>query len=166
MSFVVLSLALAANVGACAVAGKGGLGNVAKRNAKTDQLRLVPRVKGVGKVLAAMLLVYTHGFNRLTDSRKLACYSGVAPFVYESGTSIRGKTGVSKFANNDLKQVLHMAAISSVQHNSELHLYYQRKVQEGKNKMSVINAVRNKLLHRIVAVVNRGTPYEVRLKNS
>jgi transposase len=30
----------------------------------------------------------------------------------------------------------------------------------------VINAVRNKLLHRIVAVVNRGTPYEVRLKNS
>jgi transposase len=113
-----------------------------------------------------MLLVYTHGFNRLNNSRKLACYSGVAPFAYESGTSIRGKTGVSKFANNDLKQVLHMAAISSVQHNSELHLYYQRKVQEGKNKMSVINAVRNKLLHRIVAVVNRGTPYELKLKNN
>jgi len=124
---------------------------------------LMLSVKGVGKVLAAMLLVYTHGFNRLNDSRKLACYSGVAPFTYESGTSIRGKTGVSKFANNDLKQVLHMAAISSVQHNSELHQYYQRKVQEGKNKMSVINAVRNKLLHRIVAVVNRGTPYEIKL---
>jgi transposase len=59
-----------------------------------------------------------------------------------------------------------MAAISSVQHNSELHQYYQRKVQEGKNKMSMINAVRNKLLHRIVAVVKRGTPYEVKLKNS
>jgi transposase len=57
-----------------------------------------------------------------------------------------------------------MAAISSVQHNSELHLYYQRKVQEGKNKMSVINAVRNKLLHRIVAVVKRGTPYESETK--
>ncbi len=125
---------------------------------------LMLTVKGVGKVLAAMLLVYTHGFQRLTDSRKLACYSGVAPFVYESGTSIRGKTGVSKFANHDLKQVLHMAAISSVQHNSELHQYYQRKVQEGKNKMSVINAVRNKLLHRIVAVIKRGTPYRLELK--
>lgn len=127
---------------------------------------LMLSVKGVGKVLAAMLLVYTHGFNRLTDSRKLACYSGVAPFVYASGTSIRGKTGVSKFANNDLKRVLHMAAVSSVQHNSELHQYYKRKVEEGKNRMSVINAVRNKLLHRIVAVVNRGTPYEVKPKNS
>jgi hypothetical protein len=59
-----------------------------------------------------------------------------------------------------------MAAISSVQHNPELHEYYQRKVQEGKNKMSVINAVRNKLLHRIVAVINRGTPYELQLKNN
>jgi transposase len=125
---------------------------------------LMLSVKGVGKVLATMLLVYTHGFNRLSDSRKLACYSGVAPFVYESGTSIKNKTGVSKFANNELKKVLHMAAISSVQHNPELHDYFQRKVQEGKNKMSVINAVRNKLLHRIVAVVNRGTPYVSQLK--
>lgn len=127
---------------------------------------LMLTVKGVGKVLAAMLLVYTHGFTRLTDTRKLACYSGVAPFVYESGTSIRGKTGVSKFANNELKKVLHMAAVSSIQHNSELHLYYKRKVEEGKNKMSAINAVRNKLLHRIVAVIKRGTPYVVELKNS
>lgn len=126
---------------------------------------LMLSVKGVGKVLAAMLLVYTHGFHRLTDSRKLACYSGVAPFVYESGTSIKGKTGVSKFANNELKKVLHMAAISSIQHNSELHQYYQRKVLEGKNKMSVINAVRNKLLHRVLAVIKRGTPYELQLKH-
>ena len=59
-----------------------------------------------------------------------------------------------------------LAAISSVQHNSDLHDYYQRKVGEGKNKMSVINAVRNKLLHRIVAVIKRGTPYELSLKNN
>jgi transposase len=131
-----------------------------------QQYDLMLTIKGVGKVLAAMLLIYTHGFTRLNDTRKLACYSGVAPFVYESGTSIRGKTGVSKFANNDLKKTLHMAAISSIQHNPELHQYYKRKVEEGKNKMSVINAVRNKLLHRIVAVVKRGTPYEVELKNS
>jgi transposase len=139
---------------------------IGEDDALKQKYDLMLSVKGVGKVLATMLLVYTHGFTRLADSRKLACYSGVAPFVYESGTSIRGKTGVSKFANNELKKVLHMAAISSVQHNPDLHEYYQRKVQEGKNKMSVINAVRNKLLHRIVAVVNRGTPYETQLKKS
>lgn len=140
--------------------------NISEDQGLKQKYDLMLSVKGVGKVLAAMLLVYTHGFNRLTDSRKLACYSGVAPFVYESGTSIRGKTGVSKFANNELKKVLHMAAISSVQHNPDLKEYFQRKVQEGKNKMSVINAVRNKLLHRVVAVIKRGTPYQAQLKNS
>ena len=139
---------------------------ISKDESLKQKYDLMLSVKGVGKVLAALLLVYTHGLNRLADGRKIACYSGVAPFVYESGTSIRGKTGVSKFANGELKRVLHMAAISSVQHNSELHQYYKRKVEEGKNKMAVINAVRNKLLHRIVAVVKRGTPYEVQLKKS
>jgi transposase len=52
---------------------------------------LMLTVKGVGKVLAAMLLVYTHRFNRLNDSRKLACYSGVAPFVYESAHPFAGR---------------------------------------------------------------------------
>jgi len=140
--------------------------NISEDQGLKQKYDLMLSVKGVGKVLAAMLLVYTHGFNRLTDSRKLACYSGVAPFAYESGTSIRGKTGVSKFANNELKKVLHMAAISSVQHNPDLKAYFQRKVLEGKNKMSVINAVRNKLLHRVVAVIKRGTPYQTQLQNN
>ena len=35
--------AIVSNVGVCAERGIGGLGNEAKRNAKTDQLRPVPR---------------------------------------------------------------------------------------------------------------------------
>ncbi len=137
--------------------------------AKDDELKkkydLLTSIKGVGKVLAISLLVYTQGFTRMEDARKLACYCGVAPFEYRSGTSVMGRTGVSKFANKELKHFLHMAAINSVRFNEELKLYYERKVGEGKSKMSVINAVRNKLLHQIVAVVKRGTPYELKLKN-
>jgi transposase len=130
------------------------------------QFELITTVKGVGKIMALLLLIYTQGFTKIVDGRKLACYSGVAPFEYRSGTSIMGRTGVSKFANSELKRVLHMSAICSVQHNPELKEYYNRKVQEGKSKMAVINAVRNKLLHRIVAVVKRGTPYQQTLKKN
>lgn len=130
----------------------------------SKQFELVTTIKGVGKVLALLLLIYTQGFTKITDGRKLACYSGVAPFEYRSGTSILGRTGVSKFANSELKRVLHMAAISSVQHNPELKQYFLRKVESGKSKMAVINAVRNKLLHRVVAVIKRGTPYQLALK--
>ncbi|WP_162056187.1 IS110 family RNA-guided transposase [Pontibacter pamirensis] len=123
---------------------------------------LLTSVKGVGKVLAISLLVYTQGFTKMEDGRKLACYCGVAPFEYRSGTSVMSKTGISKFANKELKHVLHMAAMNSVRYNQELKTYFERKVGEGKSKMSVLNAVRNKLLHQVVAVVKRGTPYEVR----
>jgi transposase len=116
-------------------------------------------IPGVGAILTMKLLVYTHAFTKFETTRQLACYCGVAPFEHRSGTSIRGKTGVSKFANMDMKCTLHLAAISSIQHNPELKKYYERKVKEGKSKMSTINAVRNKLLNRIVAVVKRGTPY-------
>ncbi|MDR6922512.1 hypothetical protein [Chryseobacterium sp. 2987] len=41
----------------------------------------------------------------------------------------------------------------------KLLTYYQRKVEQGKNKMSVLNAVRNKLVHRIMAVIKRKQPF-------
>jgi transposase len=140
-----------------------------------DELRnifnLITSVKGVGTILASELIVFTHAFTRLESPKQLACYCGVAPFAHTSGTSIHGRTGTSNFANMGLKSTLHMAAISSIRYVPELKTYYERKVAEGKSKMSVINAVRNKLLQRILAVIKRGTPYienyaEFNLQNS
>lgn len=123
------------------------------------KFKLAQSVKGVGKVLALQLVLATHGFTRMMNARKLACHAGVAPFEHQSGTSIKGKSGVSKFANHSLKKVLHMAAISASKHDPELKAYFLRKVEQGKHKMSVINAIRNKLLHRVIAVINRGYPF-------
>ncbi|MCD6555581.1 MAG: IS110 family transposase [Bacteroidales bacterium] len=134
--------------------------DIVEQNKKLKEVYdLATSIPGVGPILTLKLMVYTKMFTKFKNNRQLACYCGVAPFEHSSGTSVRGKTGVSKFANSDLKSTLHMAAISSVQHNPDLKVYYERKVKEGKNKMSAINAVRNKLLYRIVAVVNRKTPY-------
>ena len=127
----------------------------------SKQCEMAISIPGVGKILAIKLMVYTQVFTRFESVRQLACYCGVAPFEHRSGTSINGKTGVSKFANMDLKSTLHLASLSAIQHNSDLKAYYHRKVSEGKSKMCVINAVRNKLLSRIIAVVNRQTPYVV-----
>lgn len=55
-----------------------------------------------------------------------------------------------------------MAAIGILQREGELRTYYQRKLAEGKHPMSVLNAIRNKLIHRICAVIQRGTPYVAR----
>lgn len=121
---------------------------------------LITSVKCVGNVLATELLIYTNAFTRMETTRQLSCYCGVAPFEHSSGTSVRGRMGTSNFANMNLKSTLHMAAVSATRYVPDIKLYYERKVAEGKHKMCVINAIRNKLINRIMAVVKRGTPYE------
>lgn len=117
-------------------------------------------VPGIGKITALKLICYTNEFSAYVNGKQLACYCGVAPFEHNSGSSVKGKTRVSNMANKSLKTVLHLGALSVIRSKGELKEYYLRKVAEGKNKMSVINAVRNKMLLRLSAVINRGTPYE------
>lgn len=118
-----------------------------------NKVNAVSSIKGIGKQTAINLYVYTKGFTAFKNARQLACYCGVAPFAKSSGTSVRYKPGVSPFANKNLKKLLHLCALAAIQWNAEIKQYYERKVAEGKNKMSVINAVRNKLVHRIFAVL-------------
>lgn len=121
--------------------------------------KLITGIKGVGRQTALFIIAYTHGFDKFATSRKFASYCGTAPFPNESGTSIRGRTKVSHLANKKIKSLLDMCAKSAILSNPEMKLYYEKRVGQGKNKMSTINIVRNKLLARIFAVVKRGTPY-------
>lgn len=121
--------------------------------------KLVTSVVGIGFVTATNLIIHTNEFTIMKDSRKLACFCGVAPFAHQSGTSIRGKTRVSHMANKKLKTNLHMASLSAVKFDNELKAYYERKVAAGKHKMSVLNAVKCKLLARVVSVVNNNKEY-------
>lgn len=69
------------------------------------------------------------------------------------------KERVSKMAHQKLKKLLHLSAMASIRSDKEMKAYFKRKVEQGKNKMSVLNAVRNKLVHRIMAVINRKQPF-------
>lgn len=120
----------------------------------------VEKVTGVGPVVTTAMLIYTRGFQGFENAKQLACYCGVAPFTRSSGSSIRHKPAVSPFANKELKRLLHLGAISAIQNDPEIRQYYLRRVREGKDKMKVINAVRNKLVHRIFAVVRDDRDFE------
>lgn len=111
------------------------------------------------KVVAALAALEKEQEIKFDNPRKFACYCGVAPFEYTSGTSIRGKTRTSKLAAKDLKALLTRAAITAMVHDPQIKSYYARKVAEGKHKASVINAIRAKIIYRCFAVVKRQTPY-------
>lgn len=120
---------------------------------------LLLSIKGIGKVVAIYFLVLTDNFTKFKDPRKFACYAGIAPFPYSSGTSVKGRTKLNACANKQMKSLLNIASMSAIQLKGEYKTYYQRRCNEGKNKMSTLNIIRNKLVFRAFAVVKRGTPY-------
>jgi transposase len=130
----------------------------ASQSLKTNYY-LVQSIKGVGKVVALATLIKTGNFTRFKDARKFACFCGTAPFEHTSGTSIKGRTRVSHLADKEMKTLLDLAAKTAIQHDKELKAYYQRKLAEGKSKMGIINAIRNKMIGRMFAVVKRQTPF-------
>ena len=121
--------------------------------------KLALTVPAIGPQTAAALLCDTRAFTGYENAGQLSSYCGVVPFGYRSGTSIRGKNKVHPMANKNLKRLLHMCVLSGIRKYPEFKNYYERKIAEGKHVMSVINALRNKLVIRVAAVVKRGEPY-------
>ena len=128
---------------------------------KVDLLKSIP---GIGNQTALYLLITTKGFTAFDNWRQMACYAGVAPFEYTSGTSIRGKTKVNHLADKTMKSMLQMCVLSAIKYDNQIKLYFEKKKTEGKNPMLVMNNIRCKLLARAFAVINRGTPF-VKISN-
>ena len=125
-----------------------------------NQKKLLISIDGIGEQTAIHTIVATGGFTKFNSGRKFGCHVGVAPFSFESGSSQRSRKKVSSRANKDLKTLFHMCALSAIRMKGELKEYFERKVGEGKNKMTVINAVRSKLINRIFAVIRDNRKYE------
>jgi transposase len=127
---------------------------------------LITPVTGIGTVTATQIVISTNEFRDINEPKKFACYSVVAPFARESGL-LKGKAHVSHMANKSVKTLLHMASLVAITYNDDLKRYYERKtIEEKKNKMSVINAVRNKLILRIFACVNQNRKYDKTYTNT
>lgn len=134
---------------------------------KDDDLRQkkerITSIPGVGDTTAIDVIIETNEFKDFDDPRKFACYAGVAPFHRTSGSSVRGRPRVSHMANKRMKTLFHLCAMSAIRYNQSIKAYYHRKVEQGKNKMSVINAVRNKIIHIIFALEKNQTMYSEKI---
>lgn len=133
-----------------------------KSDKRLDTLRtLIMSVPRIGEVTAAQIIIHTNEFKGFASPKSFASFCGVAPFPWKSGTNIIKRTRVSHFARKELKALLHMAAVGFARNPvGTLGRYYTRKVNKGKNKMSILNAISNKLIHRIFSCVRNNAIYE------
>lgn len=122
--------------------------------------QIITSVVGIGPVVAVEIIIATNAFQNFETANQFACYCGIAPFEHSSGSSVHGKTKVSKLANRRIRPLLHMSAVASLRAKGDIKTFFDRKVGEGKHKLNVLNIIKNKIVHRIFACVKEDRLYQ------
>jgi len=121
---------------------------------------LLLTIPGVGWLVATNFLVLTEFATRLLAHKQLAAHLGICPYQRTSGKSLRRRATSRHYGPPQPRRVLHLAARSVCTHSPAFQAYYQRKLDEGKPKMLVLNNVANKLVNLICAVLRSQCPYD------
>lgn len=123
-------------------------------------LQLLTSIPGVGPVTAATILAELGDLRAFTRARALSAFAGLSPRQYQSGSSLRGRTRMSKKGNPRVRSILYMAALAAVRGDHPLGRYYHHLIAQGKPKMSALGAVMRKLLVLMRALIISNTPYQ------
>jgi transposase len=116
-------------------------------------------IPGVGKKTAMMLIVATGAFQKFSNSKQLSVYFGLSPRIFESGTSVKGKSRITKMGMSRIRALLYICAWSAKRCNKACKELYDRLLAKGKSKRLALVAVANKLLKQAFAITNNNTPY-------
>lgn len=116
-------------------------------------------IKGVGLITIATVVAETLGFEQVKNVKQLVSYAGYDIVQRESGTTIKGKTRISKKGNRYIRNALYFPAIVSCRYNPDLKQTYLRIIQKKPSKMIGQVAIQRKLLILIFTLWKNNTEF-------
>jgi transposase len=125
-----------------------------------EMYRQLQSIPGMGKKTALWLIVISGGFTKFENSKQLSSYIGLCPRIFESGTSIKGKSRITKMGMGRIRAMLYMCAWSAKRWNKACKELYDRLVSKGKAKRQALIAVANKLLKQALAIATGDIKYQ------
>ncbi len=125
-----------------------------------EQSELLDSIPGVGQTTAALLLAEIVDVTQYKSARQVAAYAGLVPCERRSGSSVRGRTRLSKIGNARLRKALYFPAITALRCSEFFKRWADGLRERGKCKMSVIGAAMRKLIHLAYGVLKTGKPFD------
>ena len=116
-------------------------------------------IKGVGLKTAAIVIGETQGFALIKNQRQLTSYCGYDVMKRESGTSIKGKTRISKKGNSNIRSAMHFPAMVASRFNPKMKEIYERLLENNKPKKVALVALQRRLLVLMHALWKTNQPY-------
>lgn len=124
-----------------------------------ELLKQLMSIPGIGKKTAMQLIVISGGFTKFENARQLSSYVGISPRIFESGTSVKGKSKICKMGMSRIRAMLYVCSWSAKKSNSACRELYDRLVEKGKAKKIALIAVANKLLKQAFALASKNEYY-------
>jgi transposase len=125
-----------------------------------QQSQLLDSIPGIAETTAALLLSEITDLTQYRSARQVAAYAGLVPRERQSGSSVRGRTRLSKIGNARLRKALYFPAITALRCSPFFQAWAKGLQERGKSKMSVICAVMRKLIHLAYGVLKNGKPFD------
>ena len=125
-----------------------------------DLFTRLQTIPGIGKSTAMFMIVISEGFEKFERSKQFTCYIGLSPVEKRSGTSVRGRSGISKQGNGKLRNLLFLCSFNACKSNKACKALYERIVAKGKSKKLALIAVANKLLKQAFSIAKSGLIYD------
>lgn len=120
--------------------------------------KLLQSIPGVGDAVSRQMLAVYHSrcFQKATQ---IAAYLGLTPVEYQSGSSVRAPSRISKAGSSHIRRKLYMPSMVAARHNPPAKALYERLVQKGKSKKAALCAVMRKLVHQCFGVLKHQQAY-------
>lgn len=124
-----------------------------------NDLDLLTSIPAIGERTGLLMLglFHSHQFDKASQA---AAYVGVVPVQYQSGSSVKRRSRMSKAGSSKVRAGLYMAAVVAIRHNPHISAMYQRLCENGKSKMAAIGAAMRKLIHLCYGVLKHQMPYQ------
>ncbi|KJV55146.1 transposase IS116/IS110/IS902 family protein [Orientia chuto str. Dubai] len=114
-------------------------------------------IPGIGRITAVAILAESPDIESFSNARQLAAYAGLTPKYKTSGTSVKGKSTISKIGSANLRRALYFPAIVAKNHNPIFKQFIQKLSSKGKPTKVIIVAIMRKLLHIVFGVIKNNS---------
>jgi len=121
---------------------------------------LLTSIPGIGMTTVAKILGQLGDIRRFDSAKAFAAFLGVTPRQRCSGSSIKGRTVISRTGSSSIRAALYMPSLVARRYNPLLHQFAERLTINGMAKKAVIGAVMHKLAHLIYGVIHNNKPFD------
>ncbi len=125
-----------------------------------ETIERLSSIPGIGPKTAIMLTLITDNFKKFENYKQLIAYIGFSPRIFESGSSVRGKSHICKMGQGKIRKLLYLCSWSAKRCNKTCKAMYDRLKSKGKPERVIKVAIANKLIKQIFAIGKNKTKYD------